>query len=479
MTRDGAQPGAEAVTLGSVARFGLLVGPVLSMLDSSVVNVAVPVIAEDLGSGLGEVQWVVSGYLLALGLSLAATSYLARRFGTLRVYAVSAAAFVLVSAGCALAPSVGVLIGLRVAQGLAGAPLVPLALSILLGGAGARRSAIPVSAALVLFLAPALGPSLGGLLLIGGDWEWIFLVNVPIGALGVAALLRVPRGVGSPADPAARFDPAAFAVLGSGLVLALFGAFEATASGWGSVEAGGSLIAGLVLLVVYTLWAPRRAHPPVDLAMVRTRSAALGLGLQVICSIVAFGTVFLMPVFTQSVQGHTAMQTGVALLPQGVLMGVGTWAGQRLAPRVPLRTLVTGGFVGLAAASLLLLTLDLSTPLWVVATILSGRALAVGLVTTPLLVALLAPLAEHQLADGNTLFSIVQRVGGSVGVSVLAGVVAGATTPALAVDRFHVAGAVLIALAVLAAVGSLFLREIGPITPAADAQIGAEPAVVP
>lgn len=468
MTSTGVERGVEAVALGSVARFGLLVGPVLSMLDSSVVNVAVPVIADDLGAGLREVQWVVSGYLLALGLSLAATSYLARRFGTLRVYTVSAVAFVVVSAGCALAPSVGVLIGLRVAQGLAGAPLVPLALSILLGSAGARRSTIPVSAALVLFLAPALGPTLGGLLLVGGHWEWIFLVNVPIGALGVAALLRVPRGVGSPADPQARFDPAAFAVLATGLVLALFGAVEGTASGWAALESGGSLVAGLALLATYMLWAPHRPHPPVDLAMVRDRRAALGLGLQVICSVVAFGTVFLMPVFTESVQGHTAMQTGLALLPQGVLMGVGTWAGQRLSPRVPLRTLVTGGFVGLAAASLLLLTLELSTPLWVVAAILSGRAVAVGLVTTPLLVAMLAPLTERQLADGNTLFSIVQRVGGSVGVSLLAATVAGATTRARTVDRFHVAGAVLIALAALAAVGSLFLRETGPARPTAE-----------
>lgn len=455
----------RVVTLGAVARFGLLVGPVLSMLDSSVVNVAVPVIAEDFGSDLRQVQWVVSGYLLALGLSLAATSYLARRFGTMRVYTTSAIVFVIVSAGCAVAPNAEALIGLRVAQGLAGAPLVPLALSILLGAAGARSTRIPVSAALVLFLAPALGPTLGGLLLLGGDWEWIFLVNVPIGALGIVALRRVPRGIGSPADPGARFDPAAFALLGTGLVLTLLGAFQATVSGWGSLDAGGCLGAGLVLLGAYVLWAPRRPHPPVDLAMARTPSAVLGLGLQIICSVVAFGTVFLMPVFTESVQGHTAMQTGLALLPQGVLMGVGTWAGQRLAARVPLRTLVTGGFAGLAAASLLLLTLDLSTPLWVVAMILSGRALAVGLVTTPLLVALLAPLAESQLADGNTLFSIAQRVGGSVGVSILAAVVAGAASPGRAVERFHVAGVVLVTLAALAAAGSLFLREAGPLVP--------------
>ncbi|PVU82801.1 MFS transporter [Cellulomonas sp. WB94] len=460
-----AERGTGPVTLGAVARFGLLVGPVLSMLDSSVVNVAVPVIAEDFGAGLRAVQWVVSGYLLALGLSLAATSYLARRYGTLRVYVVSAVAFVVVSAGCAVSPTVEVLIGLRVMQGLAGAPLVPLALSILLGGAGVRQSKIPVSAALVLFLAPALGPSLGGLLLLGGDWRWIFLVNVPIGALGVAALRRVPRGVGSAAQPDTPFDPAAFAVLAVGLVAALFGAFEGTASGWRSLESGGCLAAGLFLLATYALWAPRRPHPPVDLAMVRSRGAALGLGLQVICSVVAFGTVFLMPVFTESVQGHTALATGVALLPQGLLMGVGTYAGQRLSARLPLRTLVTGGFVVLALASVFLLALEVSTPLWVVAAILSGRAVAVGFVTTPLLVAMLGPLTENQLADGNTLFSIAQRIGGSVGVSLLAATVAGATTPAAAVDRFHAAGAILIALAVLAVVGALFLRDIGPVLP--------------
>jgi EmrB/QacA subfamily drug resistance transporter len=459
---------AEPLTLGAVARFGLLVGPVLSMLDSSVVNVAVPVIAQDLGAGLDSVQWVVSGYLMALGLSLAATSYLARRFGTMRVYAVSAAAFVVVSAACALATSVEALTTLRVVQGLAGAPLVPLALSILLGASGARRSGIPVSAALVLFLAPALGPTLGGLLLAQGTWQWIFLVNVPIGALGVAALLRVPRGVGTQGVRLARFDTAAFVVLGTGLVLALYGAFDATSSGWDSPGAVGSLAAGLVLLAVYLAWAPRRAHPPVNLAMVRDRRAALGLGLQVICSVVAFGTVFLMPVFTESVQHHTAMQTGLALLPQGVLMGVGTWAGQRLSRRVPLRTLVAGGFAGLTLASLLLLTLQPSTPLWAVAAILSGRALAVGLVTTPLLVALLAPLTEDQLADGNTLFSIAQRIGGSVGVALLAALVAGAATQAAAIDRFHQAGAVLSALAAVAALGALFLRSARPTPHAAS-----------
>src|SRR5665811_771484 len=141
--------------LGAAARYSLLVGPLLSMIDSSIVNVAVPDIARELTATLDTVQWVVSGYLLALGVALAATSYLAKRFGTLRVYTISMVAFVLASAGCAIAPNISLLIAARGLQGLVGAPLVPLALSILLGKDGLSGGKVPISAALTLFLAPA------------------------------------------------------------------------------------------------------------------------------------------------------------------------------------------------------------------------------------------------------------------------------------------------------------------------------------
>src|ERR1700712_1917360 len=174
---------AGATPLGAIARYGLLVGPLLSMIDSSIVNVAVPSIARDFGThgnavDLSQIQWVVSGYLLALGVSLAATAYLAKRFGVLPVYMVSMVLFVLSSAACAAAGNVDWLIAFRALQGFVGAPLVPLALSILLGKDGIGGGKIPISAALTLFLAPALGPTLGGLLIGAGGWRCIFLVNV-------------------------------------------------------------------------------------------------------------------------------------------------------------------------------------------------------------------------------------------------------------------------------------------------------------
>ena len=147
--------------LGALAQYGLLAGPLLSMLDASIVTVAVAPIARQLHAPLTQVGWAVSGYLLALGVGLAATSWLARRFGTLPVYTASVIGFTAASACCAAAPDARLLIAARLAQGLAGAPLVPLAMSMLLGGAGGARTVSPV-AGLLLFLAPALGPTAGG-----------------------------------------------------------------------------------------------------------------------------------------------------------------------------------------------------------------------------------------------------------------------------------------------------------------------------
>ncbi|HEY0248697.1 MAG TPA: DHA2 family efflux MFS transporter permease subunit [Gryllotalpicola sp.] len=445
--------------LGAAARYGLLIGPLLSMIDSSIVNVAVPDIATELKASLDAVQWVVSGYLLALGVALAVTAYAAKRFGTIRIYTISMILFVLASAACAIAPNIDSLIAFRVVQGFVGAPLVPLALSILLGKDGIGGGRVPISAALVLFLAPALGPTLGGLLIGAGGWRWIFLINVPVGVIGLLLLLRIPKGLGAAPDRATRFDPIGFLLLAVGLTAALYGATEGTTDGWGSPLCYVPLGSGLTLLIGYTFWALRRPNPAVNVQMIRHRNSAIALVLQVLCSVVAFGTVFLLPVFTQSVQGYSAIATGIALLPQGIIMGIGTYVGQKLSGRISLKVLVVTGFVILAASSVFLLFLEHDTPLWVTALILSGRAIAIGFVTTPLLVAMLAPLKESELPDGNTLFNITQRLGGSIGVSILGSVVAGGATLAETIDSFHFVGVILIAIAVVGAILALWLTQ--------------------
>lgn len=168
----------SARRLGVATQVALLAGPLLTMIDSSVVNVAVPAIARGLHAGLDSVQWTVSGYLLALAAGLAASAFLARRYGTRRIYALALAGFTLASGACALAPSVGVLIAARGVQGLLGAPLVPLSMSMLLGRDGAsEEGSMPPAAGMLLFGGPAVGPALGGVLIHAGGWPLIFLIK--------------------------------------------------------------------------------------------------------------------------------------------------------------------------------------------------------------------------------------------------------------------------------------------------------------
>lgn len=237
-----------------VLQLVLLAGPMLSMIDSSVVNVAVPVIVTDLHTTLATAAWALSGYLLGLACGLAASPWLARRFGTVPAYQAALAGFVLASAACAMVPSVGLLIAARVVQGLLGAPMVPLAMGLLLGKDGAART-MPPSAGIMLFAAPALGPALGGLLIGAFGWRSVFLINVPVGLAALAGLRRCRRARGGPGgDPAARLDLPGLVLLSAGLGLASYGASQGPGHGWLSAASAPAWLGGLALIVGYLLW---------------------------------------------------------------------------------------------------------------------------------------------------------------------------------------------------------------------------------
>ncbi len=261
----------------AVTQAGLLAGPFLSMLDSNIVNVALPDIAVQLHSPLETAQWIVSGYLLALAAVLAASAYLAKRFGTSRVYLVSLLGFTLASALCALAPTMGVLIAARALQGALGAPLVPLAMGMLLGQGGAARQ-MPAAAGIVLFLAPAIGPTIGGLLLHLGGWPLIFLINVPFGLLGAFGIGRLVRRRPVSHQPRTHFDVVGLLLLSSGLVLAIYGATQGAQFGWTTLSSWPYLVCGLCLLALYVVWAFRHAHPAVDLKVLRHPQPGPGRG---------------------------------------------------------------------------------------------------------------------------------------------------------------------------------------------------------
>jgi EmrB/QacA subfamily drug resistance transporter len=446
-------------------QYALLAGPLLSMLDSSIVNVAVEPIARELHAGLTVVQWTVSGYLLALGAGLAGTAFLARRFGTLPVYRASVIAFTAASALCALAPDAGVLVGARVVQGLVAAPLVPLAMSMLLGpgpdgsATGGARAISPV-AGMLLFLGPALGPTAGGALIGAAGWRGIFLINVPLGALAAVAVRSVPAAMAPGRRPGARFDLAGLVLLAAGLTGLLLGASQGASAGWTAEVTWVPLAAGAALTACYAGWAARRDQPALDLSLARQRTPALSMALCALASVVTWAAVFLLPVFVQTVQGRSALVAGLAMAPQGLITGLSTALAPRWLTGLTVRVTVLAGFAVLAVASLGLLLIAAATPLWLIAAILAGRSVAIGLVITPLLQALVQPLRPDQLGDANTLFNTWQRIAGSFGIGLVAALYATRARTLGPVPALHTAGLVLVAIAAAGALGALVLPAV-------------------
>ncbi len=446
--------------LSPVVQYALLAGPLLSMVDSSIVNVAVAPIARQLHASLAVAQWAVSGYLLALGTGLAVTAYLSRRLGTLPLYEASVIAFTAASAACAFAPSVQVLVLTRVVQGLVAAPLVPMAMSMLFGKNDATRS-MPATAGMLLFLGPALGPSLGGALIGAVGWRSIFLINVPTGVAAAVAVRRVPAGLAAGRSESARPDLPGLLMLGAGLALLLLGIGQGGTLGWGASGSWLPLAVGGALLAGYTAWSSRAQQPALNLTLARSGASALALTLCAMASVVTFAAVFLLPVFMEDVQGHTAWAAGLAMLPQGIITGLSTTFGQRALRLMTVRTTVLAGFAVLTVASLGLLVIGRQTPLALTALLLAGRSASIGLVISPLLAVVTEPLDQGQLNDATTLFSIWQRIAGSLGVGLIASVFARAAVSSGPVAALHVSGIIITAIAAAGLAGALFLPATG------------------
>lgn len=403
-----------------MAQLGLLMGPFLSMIDSNIVNVALPDIAKNLNSLLTSAQWIISGYLLALSAGLAATSYLSKRFGKKPVYLVSLIGFTIGSAICSFAPTIQVLIAARVLQGLLGAPLIPIAMSMIFGGGENRREKdIPPALGLMLFLAPAIGPTIGGVLIHFFGWPSVFLINVPIGLVGFVAAQKIPSLLEDVGNVRIRLDIIGILALAGGLTLAFYGTINGPSNGWMSTHSWPYWLSGAALLILYVIWSLRTAQPALDIKLFREVRTALALTLCGLTSVIMFSIIVLVPMLMEDVQHISPLVAGITLFPQAIVTGIGTVVGTRLTGQYGVRRSAMLGMLLLTAGSVLLLVIEKSTPSWMTSIILIFRGLGIGLVIQPLLSFVLKGVGEGESSDANTLFNVFERLGGATGVALV------------------------------------------------------------
>lgn len=393
----------------------------MSMIDSNAVNVAIPPIMNAFHSSLSSTQWVISGYLLALGTFLVTSAYFSKRFGAERVYFASLIGFTLTSGVSAASPSLEFLIIARIMQGASGALLVPLAMDMLLGKSGDRHNISPLLG-VILFLAPAIGPALGGFLTQEYGWQMIFLINLPVGCVSAYIVYHNILQRRGTVQSSVTFDLLGSLLLGSGLALVLYSSSIGPLNGWESLSVFPYLVSGFCLIIVYAFRAIHVQHASVDVRILANSQHALRMVLSVISSLVLFSMMFLIPVFVESIQGFSPGTSGLILLPQGLVTGVGTVIGNRVSRTKSIRFTTVLGMAILVMATTALLTVNAGTPPWILATILSGRGLALGLTIQPLLIAILGSLPDSKVPDANTLFNILNRLGGSIGISLLSSV---------------------------------------------------------
>ncbi|GAC1408002.1 MAG: DHA2 family efflux MFS transporter permease subunit [Ktedonobacteraceae bacterium] len=405
----------------------VILGAFMSVLDQTVVNIAIPRLQNAFGADIHSVQWVVTAYLLTQGAMTPTASYLANTVGIKRSYIFSLIAFTLGSLLCGLAWSLPVLILFRVLQGLGGAILLPLSFTLLFREFPPEERGFALGTlGIPTLLAPALGPILGGYLVTFADWRVIFFINIPIGIVAVilaTLFLREARVEGR-----SRFDFPGFITVAYGLAALLYACSESTTEGWGSARVLGFLLSGTLALLAFvfieTITAHRGMQPLLDLRLFANRSFAVGNIALILVIFGLFGSFFLLPIYLQVLRGQSAFRAGVILLPQALAAMVSVVLGGRLVDHIGVRAVVIPGLLLLAFATWQLTFITLNSPFWWLQTLLVLLGLSLGLTGQPLVVAALADIREaQQVSDASTITTVVRSIGASIGIAILSTIV--------------------------------------------------------
>ena len=388
-------------------------GPLMSGLDSTMVNVALDTISAAFGVPLSTIQWLTTGYLLALALALPLTGWLVDRFGARRVFLGCFAGFIMCSALCATAQSAQALIAFRVMQGIAGGLLAPMMQMLMARHAGRHMARVIGIAAMPVMVGQMFGPSLSGVILTYLGWRWIFLINVPIGLLAIAfAWKALPSD--EPTQPR-RLDLMGLALLSPGLALLLQGMM---ALAQGSAEAPISLVASAVLLGGFAYHALRRPERAlIDLRFFGGATFRAAAATQCLSHAINFGGQLLVPLYLLKVRGLSPSQTGLLLAPLGLGFFLALPTMSRLSERLGARAISGTGATLALLGTLPFVLAGPETSVVVLALALMVRGFGVGSITIPSAAAAYASVPRETLSHAATAINICQRLGGPAGTT--------------------------------------------------------------
>jgi EmrB/QacA subfamily drug resistance transporter len=447
----------RAVNQKAVVSVVFVAAMFMNIMDGTVVNVALPTLSRSFAVPIGSVSGVVTAYLVTLAVAMPASGWIGDRFGGRNVLLGAITVFTVASALCGLATTLPELVAFRALQGLGGGTLVPVGMTMI---TRAFPPAERIKANQVLIgptlLAPALGPVIGGALVDGLSWRWIFYVNLPVGVAAVlTGLLFLPSGS---EHPAGRFDLPGFLLAGTGFPLVMYALSTGATSGWGSAAVLATALPGLVLLAAF-IAAERRPEPLLRLRLYRDGLFRV-TSLQLTAAGGGFmGTLFLVPLLLQNGLGFSAIHSGLSTFTEALGGMVGVQVTTRLYKRVGPRRLMIAGMAGAITTIGLMSLAGLSDAFWLIPLLMFFTGCSFGFAMSPAQAANMATVTAAETGHASTLVNTVRQAGGAAGVALLGTVLAATGAGASDLAGYHLAFLAAAGLMALGLVASCFVDD--------------------
>jgi EmrB/QacA subfamily drug resistance transporter len=399
----------------------IIVGMIMVILDSTVVNVAVPSLVKYFNTDLKTIQWTVTGYTLALSAVIPLAGWLTDKFGSKQIFLVTITLFTLGSVLCGIAQTPLQLIIFRVIQGLGGGMIAPIGMAMVFKLAPPeRRGSVMGMLGIPMLMAPAFGPILSGWLVDAYSWHWIFIINLPIGIvafiLGMKYLPKSDRpGTAPHLDILGMFlAPIAFSMLA-------YGVSEGGGTGWSTAPALTGLIVGGSALILFIIVELNQEQPLLELKVFKSSDFTRSIILTWIVQLALFGAMLIVPLYLQGVKHYSALETGLILLPQALCAGIGMPIGGRLFDKIGARPLAFSGLILVSTALFILSGVALDTSLWVIMTAISLMGLGMGFSMMPLNTHVLNSAPRRLVSRVTPLTTAAQQVVVSFAVAGLTG----------------------------------------------------------